>query len=655
MDFKDINKVTMPQSFPIPLIDEIIDLMGNSEYFSTLDLYSAYYQIKEDRELTAFQNGTNKFQFTKMAMGLVSSSMTWQKAINMAIEGMIGHGAYSYLDDIIIYAKTKEEHIKLISEVLARLRKYNFKLKTEKCVFLKKEITYLGHIISKNGIRPNPKKTECVAKYPIPETVKQVQRFLGCVNYYRKYIPEFARKAKPLYNLCKKDIPIIWTESCKQSFDLLKKAVMNPPVLALPNPNELFILTTDASQFAIAAVLSQGPIPNDRPVQFMSKTLTEAQVRYAMIEKELLAIIVGVETFRHFLYGKEFLIVTDHKPLLYIMNHKNPNSRLFRWKLTLQEYQFKVTHIKGQLNVVAVALSRIEIKEVDAENKTVKIITRSKGKQDTIDKRNNESFYVEAKCNFTIGINEYDHIFFLFAENKCSLKTKLEVKIKKKIELDPKNKGLHKINDNISACVNQNFIRVKERIELTKANIQTIFNFSINNGYNQIAINVNISDPISYFNLKQICKEIFNRSDIKLTRFINKTIEVTELEHIDEILHTYHKSLLGGHVGIARMKNNIRRHFSWQSMTKDIKKFIKDCDICERSKVKTHTHSPMEITSTAGKPFEKVFIDLVGVINPKSVSGNCYIFTCICDLSKYVIAVPIPDATALTVAQVFNS
>lgn len=330
IDYRKLNTVTQPLSYPIPLIDEIIDQMQGAQIFTTLDLQGAFHQIPmhpDSKEYTAFSTSWDKYHFNSMPFGLVGSPYTWLRAIHTVLKGIIGFGVYVYMDDIIIYSKTLREHTKILEDVLKRLIRHNLKLKIEKSIFFHSQVSYLGHIFSKNGIKVDPKKTSCMANFPRPNSVVEVQRFLGMCNYYRRYLQNYARIAKPLYILCKKDIPFIWNPGCEESFNNLKKALSSPPLLIFPNFNETFIVTTDASDFAVGAVISQGNMPYDKPIHYFSKTLSETQSRYSTIEKELLAIIWAIENFRHYLYGRQFLIVTDHKPLTFLLSTKNINSR----------------------------------------------------------------------------------------------------------------------------------------------------------------------------------------------------------------------------------------------------------------------------------------------------------------------------------------
>lgn len=445
IDYRKLNTVTQPVAYPIPLIDEIIDQMQGAQVFTTLDLQGAFHQIpmhSNSKEYTAFSTSWNKYQFNSMPFGLVNSPYTWLRAIHTVLKGIIGFGAYVYMDDIIIYSKTLKEHTKILEKILQKLIHHNLKLNIEKSIFFHDHVTYLGHIISKDGIKVDPKKTECLNNFPRPSTVVELQRFLGMCNYYRRYVYNYAKMAKALYALCKKDIPFIWNPGCEEAFINLKGALTSPPILIFPNFNDTFIVTTDASDFAVGAVISQGNMPHDKPIHYFSKTLSETQTRYSTIEKELLAIVWAIENFRHYLYGRQFLIVTDHKPLTFLLNPKNVNNRLHRGKLILMEYNFEIIHKEGAQNVVADALSRIK-NENNSPDMIFKAITKGQKKAQTED-----LYYIEENPGFILDKREYDHIFYILESRDCEIFNKLQHKLKTKIRIptDLKDSDLYEID-----------------------------------------------------------------------------------------------------------------------------------------------------------------------------------------------------------------
>lgn len=314
VDYRKLNENTEFQNFPIPLIDDILDGLSGSKFFTTLDIKGAFYQIildKKSRDYTAFSANNFKYRWVRMPMGLATAPLTWQRTINTIFANLIGKGLYVYLDDLIIYGKTRVEHDEVLFQAMNLLKEHNMQLKISKSVFYARKFEYLGHVITENGIKANPKKIEAIENYPRPINVKKVQSFLGLCTYFRRYVQNFAKIAKPLSTLLKKDTPFIWAPLQQESFDKLKKALAEEVVLAFPDFEQVFYVTTDASDVAIGAMLSQGELPNDRPIYFFSRTLSETQKRYSTTHKELLAIVEAVKTFRHYLYGR-FFIPTKH-------------------------------------------------------------------------------------------------------------------------------------------------------------------------------------------------------------------------------------------------------------------------------------------------------------------------------------------------------
>lgn len=391
VDYSKLNGITEIQRFPIPIIDDILDGLSGAQYFTTLDLKGAYYHITMDedsRDCTAFTAGNFKYRWIKMPMGLAAAPFTWMRTVNTIFANLIGRGVFIYLDDVIVYGHTKEKHDETLREVLKLLKKYTLKLKISKCIFYAKIFYYLGHVITKDGYKANPKKIEIIKDYPRPTNVKKLQRFLGLCAYFRRYVKNFAKIAKPLTTLLKKEQPFIWMDSQQKAFDTLKNNLTEKVVLAFPDFEQLFYVTTDASDTAIGAMLSQGELPNDRPLYFHSRTLTDIEKRYSTIQKELLAIVEAVKVFRVYLYGGFFILITDHKALCYLFNMKDCGSKLFRQRLELLDYNFKVIYRPGAQNQVADALSRIkplsiqELLEIEKKKETCHIVTRAQARQE---------------------------------------------------------------------------------------------------------------------------------------------------------------------------------------------------------------------------------------------------------------------------------
>lgn len=362
VDFRKLNQITIKDAFPLPRIEEILDQLGHSRYFSTLDLASGYHQVlvnKNDREKTAFSTGLGHFEFKRMPFGLTGAPATFQRIMNFILTGLQGIDCFVYIDDIVIYGKSLEQHNDRLSRVLSQIRKHNLKLQTEKCNFLCREVVYLGHKCSNEGALPDPRKIECVKNFPVPKTIRQVQSFLGLANYYRKFIPDFSSIAMPINKLMRKDVKFVWTEKCQKAFEKLREILVSPEILIYPDFNQPFILTTDASNEALGAVLSQGKIGSDRPISYASRILKCSEKNYSTTEKELLAIVWAVKNFRPYLLSRKFTIYTDHKPLKGIFNVKDPSSRLLRFHHKLSEYSYDIEYKPGKYNINADVLSRI--------------------------------------------------------------------------------------------------------------------------------------------------------------------------------------------------------------------------------------------------------------------------------------------------------
>lgn len=348
VDFRRLNDITIGDAFPMPDGTTILDQLGKAKYFSCLDMASGYHQVPihpKDRQKTAFSTESGHYEFQRMCFGLKGDPATFQRLMN----------------DIVVISATLDEHITQLREVFSRLRKYSLQLQPPKCEFLRHEVKYLGHIITENGVKPDPEKISCVMNYPIPSNAKEVKSFLGLIGYYRRFIKDFSKIAKPLTNLLKKDQPLwsLWSHKCKDAFETFRHILTNKPLHQYADFARPFNITTDASNVAIGAILSQGEIGTDLPISYASRTINKAETNYNTTEKELLAIIWAVKQFRQYVYGRKFNIITDHKPLSWLFGVKDPGAKLTRWRLQLEEYDYNVIYKPGTLNTNSDALSRI--------------------------------------------------------------------------------------------------------------------------------------------------------------------------------------------------------------------------------------------------------------------------------------------------------
>lgn len=668
VDYKNLNTKTETQTFPMPNLDEELNKMSGCKIFSTFDIRSAFHQIKmhkPDKEKTAFTAGHQKFQFKRMPFGLKGSPITWQVYLTGALNELLSANVMAYMDDILAYTTTIYDHAELLVKIFKRLRENGLKLKIEKTKLFAKEIKYLGFVINKHGLQPDEKNIEVIKNFPQPKNLKEIQRFVGMASYFRKFIHQFAGKAKPLHALCKKNVDFIWSEQCEESFETLKKALITAPVLAFADFSRKFYISVDASFYSVGGYISNSPPPLDKPIEYFSKTLSDCQQNYSTTHKELLAIVLAIERFQHYIWGKQFVVHTDHEALTYLFSQNRVGSRLLRWKLMLSEYDFEIIHRKGTNNVVSDCLSRIPQAEMryfhmlknDTTRSILAAITRSRAKENERLTKSapNKSFAITTcsmneEPNTTFDIKKYDKIIFIIDDCACIPFKKLQLRLKKKIKLNKDcTYNLIDVNENFNLI---QIPKINFNLDRLQTAIMEIFGETEAGHVERIAINFGISNFRTYFEIKAAFKEIFSKLEISLTFFIGTQVEVFEINDINEILNLYHTSILGGHRGFERMKNTIKKFFTWHCMNSDIKKFIENCAVCEKTKIHKHTHTPLQITSVANAPFQKIYIDFVGEINPNSDEGHKHILTVACDLSKYVVMVPVHDCTALTAAKV---
>jgi len=274
VDYRALNKVTQFDTYPLPIFEETVSTLHGSQYFSVLDCYSGFWQVKlaeEDKMKTAFSVPSGHYNFLRLPYGLANSPASFQRLMDLVLRDLVGNEAYVFIDVVIVYGNTIEEHASRLSHVLERFDRAYLQLQPGKCVFAQPQVEYLGYIVSRDGIRASPDKTKAVKNFPIPKNVKEVRSFLGLASFYRRLVPQFAHIAKPMSELLRKDTPFVWTERQQSAFEALKSALCSEQVLAYPNFDSQFILTTDASKTAVAAILSQIKDGVERPISFASR------------------------------------------------------------------------------------------------------------------------------------------------------------------------------------------------------------------------------------------------------------------------------------------------------------------------------------------------------------------------------------------------
>ncbi|XP_044510183.1 uncharacterized protein LOC123228802 [Mangifera indica] len=360
VDYRALNKVTIKNKYPIPNVADLFDRLARARYFTKLDLRSGYWQVRiavGDEAKTTMVTRYGAYEFLVMPFGLTNAPATFCNLMNDVLYEWLDRFVVVYLDDIVIYSESLEDHVRHLDEVMARLRAHQLYVKKEKCEFCMQEIMFLGHKVSHGQIRMDERKVTAIVEWTAPTKVSELRSFLGLANYYRRFVRDYSKIVAPLTDLLKKDKPWGWTEECAQAFARVKQAVTTEPVLRLPDFTQPFEVHTDASDRALRGVLVQ----EKHPIAFESRKLKDAEQRYSAHEKEMTAVIHCLETWRHYLLGTKFTVVTDNVANTYFKTQKKLSAKQARWQEFLAEYDFEWVHRAGSENRVADALSRKEV------------------------------------------------------------------------------------------------------------------------------------------------------------------------------------------------------------------------------------------------------------------------------------------------------
>ncbi|GFV77256.1 hypothetical protein TNCV_444861 [Trichonephila clavipes] len=559
VDYRKLNDVTKKDSYPLPRIDDTLDTLSGHKWFSTLDLKSGYWQVEihpEDREkqhsLPAKDYGSSK-----------------------SCRG-----------------RTFEEHLQNIRKVLSKLSDANLKLNPSKCKFFQKEVNYLGHIISAEGVRTDPEKVSAVKNWKRPENLRELRSFLGLCTYYRKFVKGFSNIARPLHKLTESKQKFQWTKECEDSFLQLKEALTSSPILIYPQPDKPFILDTDASNESVGAVLSQEIDGQERVVAYWSKCLSKPERNYCVTRKELLAIVKAIEHFHHYLYGQKFLLRTDHASLTWLMNFRNTEGQVARWIQRLNEYYFDIRHRKGSSHGNADALSRRPCPE------NCRHCSR-----------------VETKYDYAIR------------------------QITTSTATPPDPWSDEKVREDQMADPD-----IKPHIEFmesssNKPSWQDISAYSpTTKQYWALWNSLHLRNGVLY--------RKFESEDGKTFRWQL----VLPRSRIPEVLKELHGSPTGGHFGVMKTLHRVRERFCWGKVRADVEQWCKSCDACSarkgpkiRSRGKLHRYN-------VGASFERIAFDILGPL-PRTASGNKYLLVVMDYFTKWPEVYPIPDQEAPTVAE----
>lgn len=575
IDYRKLNENTVEYKYPLPNIEDILDKLGRAQYFSVLDLAKGFHQILvdiKDIEKTAFSVPNGHYEFLRMPFGLRNAPASFQCMMNEILEGLINKICVVYMDDILIFSTSLTEHMINLTKIFERLRKYNLKIQVDKCEFLKRETKFLGHVITKDGLKPNEEKIKAIQKICIPKTTTEIKSFLGLTGYYRKFISDYARTALPMTKYLKKGTRIDVKDSQYiQSFETLKKNIMSPPVLAYPDFNKEFELTTDASNYAIGAVLAQ----DKHPITYISRTLNDHERNYSTTEKELLAIVWSIKYLRPYLYGRKFQLKSDHQPLKWLKTKsigKDISGRLQRWILSLGEYDFDISYLKGSQNTIADYLSReIKDNEINHIDEEQELETRHSKEEELLD-----HFVIIEKA-----VNSYKQQIIVNQDYQG-----------RKI-------GIRRINGN------------RKLVELSPNLLESpSFERKIKTVLEPKQTGIYCENDAIYNKLQQKLIKLFDKSLMTFHRCSYLAKEMKTEEETVEQVKLYHE-LETSHSGIEENFTGLKRYIFFPKLKNIVTTVVNNCAICRLNKYDRHPVKPkFKLTETPSDVNQIVHADL---------------------------------------------
>ena len=595
---------------PLPKIDEIYASLQGSVIYSTFDMRSGYYHIEltpASKAKSAFVVGgphPGKWQFNRCPFGLTQAPAYFQRVVGEVIEGL--SFAFGYLDDILVYSSSLEEHLEHCEQIFQRLEKFQLKLSFEKCAFMKKQVQYLGHLISGEGIEPVPEKLNSLKEMAEPTTPKGVKQYLGFVGYYRKFIPKYSDIAKPLTELTKQDVPFEWTERCQAAYSLLKEYLLKEPILKYPDTNRPYVLYTDASKFAWAGVLTQAYEHEfeekkkviHHPITYLSGLFKGSQINWATLTKEAYAIYKSVRKLDSYLEGAQTTVRSDHLPLKKFLIRDTANAKVRNWALELEGYRLNFEYIKGIKNTLADAMSRLVKIMPEAQ-----LIPEPKGFE-----------FGELVTDTPMEVNEID---LAKRENK-------EEKVNKKDEPIPEVEIAWHMTD-------EEVAKLQRGDPYCQRQLETLQNNKVKKG-----------------NKFFMARGLLHRYVTDYAQRFEALVLPLSLSNL--VLRLAHDGL--GHNGTPRTYALVKRMFYWKGLKASVELYCKNCGVCQKYNIQPVKYTPGQF-QVPEAPMDFISMDLIGEFRMGSTQGNRFALTVICMLTGFTWCIPIPDKSAETIVRAY--
>ena len=626
VDYRALNNITIKNSYPLPRIDELFDRLQGAKYFSKIDLRSGYHQIRihpDDIPKTAFRTRYGHYEFLVLPFGLTNAPGTFMHLMHETFREFLDDFVLVFLDDILIFSKTLEEHERHVRRVLQVLQNDKLYAKESKCELFKTEVEFLGHLVGRDGVKMMEDKVQAISAWPTPQNVTDVRAFLGTAGYYRKFIQGFSAIASPLNHLTKDEVKFEWKAEQQTAFEALKEAVKNGPVLALPDPNLPFVVHTDASGFAVGAVLSQKQEDGQiRPIAFLSKKMLDAETRYPVHEQELLAIVHALKSWRHYLHGRKFTVFTDHHSLQYFKTQPLLSSRQTRWKDIIANFDFDIVYIEGKTNTVADGLSRRPDHKLEPlTSRIFTIATRSRSR--SMDPKLPVP-PVTTRSASALTANGYRPADAAALPPAGALPTNLPGTVHDNVmQLPPMALPQTSLLADIFEASKRDAAYLKVLREPRRAG-----SFTVRNG-------------LLYHQPDRLC--------VPADRSLRT-----------RLLQECHDAPLAGHLGKDKTIELVKRRFYWSGMDADITQYVTSCDACQRNKPSQQMKmGPLKPLPVPSRPWQQFSMDLITQL-PRSRSGNDAIVVYVDKLTKmahYVATrtnVTAPELARITIREVIR-
>ena len=715
VDYRKLNAKTIADAYPLPRMDDCIDSLGDATIFSTLDCNSGYWQIpvaSEDRDKTTFTTFLGTYRYIRMPFGLKNAPATFQRALDIILSGVRWQTCLVYLDDVIVFSRTIDEHIANLDTVLSLLRNAGVSLKLSKCAFFQTKVDYLGHVITPGKLRVATKASEAFRSFEYPKTLTQLRSFLGACNVFRRFVQNFAKIARPLTMLTRKDASPNFenpTDEELEAFETLKQRMTSPPVLALPRHGKPYIVDTDASAYQLGcALLQEQDDETYKPVGYWSYSLNDTERNYSPTERECYSVVWSVTTLRPYIEGTKFTIRTDHDALRWLMTLTESTGRLTRWRLRLSEFDFVIQYRPGRVHQVPDALSRLI---APIENDT-EVDDDLPNFDDAIALYTNNDMNAIALTAHSAterqrAVSEYICAVTRAAARRAAAPDASPQGASTETHRATSPRGSRRTR---SETTNQRQLVTPRDVENETANHEPTSAPPINDTDSDLDSDDDIEDdawddcddfdPFDLYRIRadddhsdwrhlpvidslplpltideireeqrldDFCQTIiarqcksdsafFEDSDGLLKRRPHREPDLTQIvlprSFRSRLLTLAHHSQLAGHPGQNRLYYTLRLTYYWPHMSVDIAATVRDCRSCARNRIRLRRHLHRLKLFPATRPLESVAIDILGPL-PKTKSGYRFLLIVTDRFTKLSQVAPLRRVTALIVARVF--